>query len=118
MFLATTDTKGNLFRVQNFSYPEKQATEWWELKKATKEVWQALFLEVFFSGFQDTSTQRLDNVLTDDPRHSRLLTGFPSVGLNVILTIHFLEKKSLFDFWIFWVFCGALKELFASKTIL
>merc|ERR1712156_798167 len=37
MFLATTDTKGNLFRVQNFSYPEKQAAEWWSQRRATKD---------------------------------------------------------------------------------
>ena len=38
MFLATTDTKGNLFRVQNFSYPEKQSAEWRRQKRTTKEV--------------------------------------------------------------------------------
>ena len=38
MFLATTDTKGNLFRVQNFSYPEKQSAEWRRQKRTTKKV--------------------------------------------------------------------------------
>jgi len=36
MFLATTDTKGNLFRVQNFSYPEKQSADWRRQKKNYK----------------------------------------------------------------------------------
>jgi len=38
-----------------------------------------------------------DNV-TDDPRYSRLLADFSSVGGNVILTVRFLEKY-LFFLW-------------------
>ena len=50
----------------------------------------------FFGGSQDFAP-RLDNV-TDDPRYSRLLADFSSVGGNVILTVRFLEKR---DFWLF-----------------
>ena len=50
----------------------------------------------FFGGLKDF-VPRLDNV-TDDPRYSRLLTDFSSVGRNVIFTVRFLEKKGLLTF--------------------
>ena len=46
----------------------------------------------FFGGFLAT-TPHLDNV-TDDRRYSRLLADFPSVGVGIILTVRFLEKRS------------------------
>ena len=52
---------------------------------------QALFLDTFLVAFRTC----LNNV-TEDPRYSRLLADFSSVGGNVILTI-----KRSFDFLVF-----------------
>ena len=35
LVLATSDTKGNLYRVERMSYPEKQCYEWHSGKKDT-----------------------------------------------------------------------------------
>ena len=46
------------------------------------------FLVVFLA-----TNPHLDNV-TDDRRHSWLLADFPSVGVGIILTVRFLEKRT------------------------
>ena len=61
---------------------------------AFSTVDQALFLDTFSVVFSTLLHARLNNV-TDDPRYSRLLTDFSSVGGNVILMVRLLEKRSL-----------------------
>lgn len=51
----------------------------------------------FYGAFLVT-TPHLD-IVTDDHRYSRLLADFPSVGVGIILTVRFLEKKMAF--WLF-----------------
>ena len=51
------------------------------------------FIFGHFSGGFLATTPHLDNV-TDDHRYSRLLADFPSVGVGIILTVRFLEKRS------------------------
>ena len=51
-----------------------------------------VYFWALFGGFLAT-TPHLDNV-TDDHRYSRLLADFPSVGVGIILTVLFLEKRS------------------------
>ena len=46
----------------------------------------------FFGGFMVTDPH-LDNV-TDDYRYSQLLPDFPSVGVDIILTVRIIEKRS------------------------
>lgn len=38
----------------------------------------------------------MDNV-TDNYRYSRFLADFPSVGVDIILIVRFLEEKNHFD---------------------
>ena len=49
LVLATSDTKGNLYRVEKMSYPEKQCYEWHSGKKDTNTSWDYCYLRFSFT---------------------------------------------------------------------
>ena len=49
LVLATSDTKGNLYRVEKMSYPEKQCYEWHSGKKDTNTSWDYYYLRFSFT---------------------------------------------------------------------